>query len=143
MEHARLQSRLARLLRPHCEHRGIVETEVAFRALPEYELRAADIAFVSQERWDATDDEDNLHGSPELVIEVLSPSNSKAEIQEKSALCLATGAAEFWIVDPKMREVTVMRAGQTEVLYRSGASLTLALFGGGELPLGEIFQGRA
>lgn len=141
MKHARLQSRLARLLRPYCEHLGIVETEVAFRALPEYELRAADIAFVSQARWDTADDEDNLHGSPELVIEVLSPSNTKAEMREKSALCLATGAAEFWIVDPKIREVIVMRPGQPEVLYKAGSSVSLALFGGdGQLPVSEIFR---
>ena len=140
MKHARLQSRLARLLRPHCEHLGIVETEVAFRALPEYELRAAEIAFVSQVRWDTTDEEDNLHGSPELVIEVLSPSNTQAEMREKSALCLATGAAEFWIVDPQRRKVTVMRPGQPEVLYQGESSVPLTLFGSGELPLGEIFR---
>jgi Uma2 family endonuclease len=95
MRHAKLQSRLARLLRPKAEHLGVVETEVAFRALPEYDLRGVDVAYVSQQRWDATADDDNLHGSPELVIEVLSPSNTRAEIREKAVLCLSTGAQEF------------------------------------------------
>jgi hypothetical protein len=49
MKHAKLQSRLARLLRPVAEHLGVVETEVAFRALPEYDLRGADVAYVSQQ----------------------------------------------------------------------------------------------
>jgi Uma2 family endonuclease len=91
MKHARLQSRLVRLLRPKAEHLGVVESEVAFRALPEYELRGADVAYVSQDRWDSTDDDDNLRGSPEIVIEVLSPSNTTAEMQQKAALCLSTG----------------------------------------------------
>jgi Uma2 family endonuclease len=74
MQHAKLQHRLAELLRPKAEHLGIIATEVAFRALPEYDLRGADVAYISQRRWDATDDDDNLCGSPELAIEVLSPS---------------------------------------------------------------------
>jgi hypothetical protein len=62
MKRAKLQSRLVRLLRPRAEHLGVVEMEVAFRALPEYDLRGADVAFVSQERCDSTEDDDNLHG---------------------------------------------------------------------------------
>ena len=97
MRHAKLQSRLARLLRPMAGQLGVVETEVAFRALPEYDLRGADVAHVLRQRWAATEDDDNLHGSPELVIEVLLPSNTKAEIHEKAVLCLSTGALEFWV----------------------------------------------
>ena len=48
MKHAKLQSRLVRLLRPKAEHLGVVETEVAFRALPEYDLRGVDVAYVSR-----------------------------------------------------------------------------------------------
>src|ERR1022692_4136213 len=43
MSHAKLQSRLVRLLRPKAEHLGVVESEVAFRALPEYDLRGAEV----------------------------------------------------------------------------------------------------
>jgi Uma2 family endonuclease len=46
---------------------------------------------VSQRRWDNTPDDDNLMGSPELVIEVLSPTNTRAEMREKAGLCLSTG----------------------------------------------------
>jgi Uma2 family endonuclease len=138
MKHAKLQSRLVRLLRPRTEHLGVVETEVAFRALPEYDLRGADVAFVSQERWDSTEDDDNLHGSPELVIEVLSPSNTKVEIREKATLCLATGAEEFWIIDPKRKSVTVMRRKGGTLLYEMGGRVPLTLFES-ELEVSEIF----
>src|ERR1035441_7055711 len=92
MRHAKLQSRLVRLLRPKAEHMGVVESEVAFRALPEYDLRGADVAYVSQQRWDATGDDDNLHGSPELVIEALLPSNTSSEISEKASLRFSSGS---------------------------------------------------
>jgi Uma2 family endonuclease len=139
MRHARLQSRLVRLLRPKAEHLGVVESEVAFRALPEYELRAADVAFVSRSRWIATDDDDNLHGSPELVIEILSPSNTKSDIREKAALFLSTGAEEFWVVDPKQKSVTVMRRQSGTSVYETGDRIPLTLFGE-DLEVTQIFE---
>jgi Uma2 family endonuclease len=139
MRHARLQSRLVRLLRPKAEHLGVIESEVAFRALPEYELRAADLAFVSQSRWIATDDDDNLHGSPELVIEILSPSNTKSEMREKAALYLSTGCEEFWVVDPKQKSVTVMRRQGGTFIYKIGDRIPLTRFGG-DLEMAQIFE---
>jgi Uma2 family endonuclease len=137
--HTKLQSRLLDLLRPRAEAMGLVAVEFPFRAVPEYDLRAADVAFVSQARWDATSENDNLHGAPELVIEVLSPSNTTAEIREKAALCLANGAQEFWVVDPQKKNVKVMRRQGGTVLYEIGQSIPLALFGG-ELSVAEIFR---
>jgi|HubBroStandDraft_1064217.scaffolds.fasta_scaffold00993_13 Uma2 family endonuclease len=138
MKHAKLQSRLVRLLRPKAEHLGVVETEVAFRALPEYDLRGVDVAYVSQQRWDATDDDDNLRGSPELVIEVLSPSNTRAEIHEKAVLCLSTGALEFWVVDPKRETVSVTRQGSVPKVHQMGDRIPLPMFHS-HLDVSEIF----
>ena len=139
MRHAKIQSRLVQLLRPKAEHLGVVESEVAFRALPEYDLRGADVAFVSRQRWDTTPDDDNLRGSPEIVIEVLSPSNTKAEIREKAALYLSTGAQEFWIVDPKRRTVTVTRSEGEAGVFSPGERLPLSMFGG-DLEVAQIFE---
>ena len=139
MRHSRLQHRLVELLRSKADDKGIVAGEVPFRALPEYDLRAADVAFVSQSRWDTADAEDNLHGSPELVIEVLSPSNTKAEIREKAALYLATGALEFWVVDPKRKTVSVTKREGEPVLYIMGDRIPLPLFDS-ELAVELIFK---
>ncbi len=115
----------------------VIESEVAFRALSEYDLRGADVAFISRQRWDNTPDDDNLSGSPELVIEVLSPSNTKREMCEKATLYLATGAEEFWIVDANQKNVTVVgREGST--VYGIGESIQLPLFGS-TLAVTEIF----
>jgi len=138
MRHAKLQSRLVRLLRPAAEPMGVVETEVAFRAFPEYDLRGADVAYVSRERWEATGDDDNLHGSPELVIEVLSPSNTKAEIHEKAVLCLSTGAQAFWVVDSKRKTVSVTSKGGDPVVYEIGGRIPLSMFDS-YLDVSEIF----
>ena len=128
MKHAKLQLRLVDLLRPKAGHLGIIAAEVAFRALPEYDLRGVDVAYVSQRRWDATDDDDNLRGSPELVIEVLSPSNTKAEIREKAVLCLSSGTQEFWVVDPKQETVSVTRQDGEASVYHKGDRIPLSMF---------------
>ena len=94
-KHFKLQMRLASLLRPKAEHLGIVEIEVPFRAVPQFDLRAADVAFVSRARWESIDPEDNLRGAPELVIEVKSPSNTWRELRERASLCLANGCLDF------------------------------------------------
>lgn len=42
------------------------------------------------------DPDDYLRGAPDLIIEVLSPSNTATEICDKEKLCLENGAREFW-----------------------------------------------
>ena len=138
MRHTKLQFRLVELLRAKAEHLGVVGAEVPFRALPEYDLRGADVAFVSRERWDSTPDDDNLHGSPELVIEVLSPSNTRAEIHEKAVLCLSNGAQEFWVVDPKRETVSVTSQGGVTTVYHMGDRIPLSMFDS-HLDVSELF----
>ena len=63
-----------------------MEYEVAFRALPEHELRVAGVALISAARVAGIDPDDSLHGAPDLVIEVLPPSNTTAGIRQREAL---------------------------------------------------------
>ena len=139
MKHTKLQFRLVELLAAKAGHLGVVGAEVPFRALPEYELRGADVAYVSRERWDSTPDDDNLHGSPELVIEVLSPSNTRAGIHEEAVLCLSTGAQEFWVVDPKRETISVTRQGSVPMVYHSGERVPLSMFDS-HLDVSEVFD---
>src|SRR5450759_2103674 len=55
LKHQMIQSRLRRLLEPLAPPGALVEAEVAFRALPQYELRAADVAYLAPERWAKVD----------------------------------------------------------------------------------------
>lgn len=138
MRHTKLQYRLVELLRPLAEDKGIVAAEVPFRALPEYDLRGADVAFVSGARWNGTADDDNLSGSPELVIEVLSRSNTRSKMGEKAALYLSTGAHEFWLVDPKRAIVTVTRRQGDTRVYGMGEMVPVDVLQG-ELRVSDVF----
>jgi Uma2 family endonuclease len=52
-------------------------------------------------------------GAPELVIEVLSPSNTVHEINDKMAICMANGCRSFWTVDGKRNRVSVTKGDVT------------------------------
>ena len=142
LKHALIQRNLRELLTPIAEPGSYVDTEVAFRPLPEHELWVANVAYVSAERFQQADpaavrsEDDNIRGAPELVIEVLSASNTAAEIHDRERICLANGAREFWVVDPVRsharvttpdgRAVTFQAADEIPVPFRSHAKLKVS-----------------
>lgn len=136
-KHFLLQRAFRRRLEAAAESSGVVDTEIGFRATPDHEYRVADVAFVSHARWNAIPPEDNLQGAPDLVIEVLSPSNTAMEILDKEQLCLENGALEFWVVDPARSQVRVSTSDSRIQTYKPGEQITL--FFGGTLSVQDIF----
>ena len=121
--HVRAQRQLRRLLESAAGEAGVVEKEMPYRPLPEHECWGADVAYMSNARWDSIDR--YMFGAPELVIEVLSPSNTAAEMLEKRKLCLENGSREFWLVDTRNRQVEVSMSGGGSVTYKSGQEIPL------------------
>jgi len=113
--------------------------ELAYRPVAEFDPRAADVAVVSWPRWQGIDPEDNLHGAPELVIEIKSPTNTNRELRELASLCLANGGLEFWIADIAQRSFTVIRRDGSTTLYQSGQSIPLTLVGAEAIAVDELF----
>ena len=133
------QEHLRDLLKPMAPPGGCVGTNVAFRAVPEYDLREADVAYISPERYAQIDPEDNLRGAPDIVIEILSPSNTVAEMNEKEQLCLENGCQEFWVLDQVHHRIKVSKPDGITMTYRPGQEIPLALFGGKKLAVDSIF----
>ena len=52
-------------------------------------------------------DEQGCNGAPDVVIEILSPGNSRKEMKEKFELYEASLVKEYWIVDPANSDVVV------------------------------------
>ncbi len=59
--------------------------------------KVADVAWFSPERWEQVKDEFDASVAPEICVEVLSPGNSKEEIEHKKRLYFDAGAEEVWI----------------------------------------------
>ena len=136
--HIRLQHHLFDLLRPLAGSYGHVLIELPFRTTPEYNLWAADVAVVSLDRFNGIDPDDNLRGAPEMVIEVESPSNTAAELDEREAQCLANGCKEFWVVYPT-RKVVRVSTGDTVRRYKEGENIPLSLIPGQGIAVTDIF----
>jgi Uma2 family endonuclease len=92
-------------------------------------VRAPDVAFVRRDRLDF-DTSRFAPLAPDLAVEVVSPSNTMSEIQEKVLDYLDAGTRMIWVVDPGPRIVTVYRS-RDEIRILTGAE---ELDGGDVLP---------
>jgi Uma2 family endonuclease len=61
-------------------------------------VRVPDVVWASPAFMRRHGSESTLRAAPELCVEVLSPTNTRAEIAEKVAAYLAAGAHEVWVV---------------------------------------------
>jgi Uma2 family endonuclease len=137
--HQQIQMALAFALKNQIGMQGHVGVELGFRPTPEYNEWAADVALVPRQRWLATPPTDCLAGAPDLLAEVLSPSNTELAMNERAAVCLAAGCRQFWVIDPNPATVTVISLGRKNIIYGVGDQIDLAEFGGGEVSVAEIF----
>jgi Uma2 family endonuclease len=139
MKHMRAQQRLLVLMQK-AANAGVVTLEAGFVALPNLDFRRADVAYIAADRWAGMSGDDFFQGAPDLVIEVLSPSNTVAEMRDKRKLCLASGAREFWVVDPEQREVEISTPDGRSVIYGAGQQIPLFFAAGSHLLVDSIFE---
>ena len=100
--------------------------EAGFRIAREpMTLVGIDVAYISARQWAETSaDSVFLEGPPVLAVEVLSPSDTKKRIDEKSAEYLRAGVALIWLVDPTLKTVTVLRPDADPELFNVRHELT-------------------
>jgi Uma2 family endonuclease len=92
--HGSLQARIAFLLQTFLSE-GCVLTECPVSTADG--VKAADVAWASNERMEALGEQVCFSRAPEICVEVVSPGNTEAEIREKRALYFDAGAREVWI----------------------------------------------
>ena len=106
-----------------------------------------DVVWVSNERLAALlDDAEHLTGSPELVVEVLSPgeANERRDREVKLKLYAAQGVREYWIVDRRLQQIQVYRRVQATLvlvatLFASD-ELSSPLLPGFSCPIARLFS---
>lgn len=97
------------------ESRGhVFGAQLGVRNYDDGSLRAPDVAWMSNERWDQRDPERGfLSNCPEFIVEVVSPSSSFRQQREKMLEWMSKGALLGWLVDP-FREIVVIYRPDTE-----------------------------
>lgn len=88
-------------------------------------------------------DDKGCLGAPDLIIEILSPGNSKKEIKNKYNVYEESGVREYWIVDPTHQTLQVNKliAGkyQPQRSLTVGDIVTTDILPGFSMDLADIF----
>jgi Uma2 family endonuclease len=86
----------------------------------------------------------NVHGAPDLVIEILSPGSTRLDRVKKRELYARHGVPEYWIVSPGERTVEVLRLQDKQYelagLYEEDDTLQSPLLPGFTCSVKDIFE---
>lgn len=114
-EHAMLVAKLTVAVGSHVEtnNLGVMFGKTGFKLTSNPDtVLAPDCAFVSHERIPETGiPVAYWPGGPDLAVEVISPGNTRREMEEKIREYFAAGVRMIWMVYPKRRTVIVYRPG--------------------------------
>ena len=145
-EHGRVALNLAWRLGQHAStHRlGTVyaaETGFLIRRDPDT-VRAPDVAFIASARADAARAlRGYFPGAPDLAVEVVSPSDTFSDVEEKVFEWLDAGSIAVVVVDPRRRQVTVSRGKQDIRVQGAGDVLDLSfVVAGFSIPVADLFE---
>lgn len=94
--HGSLQFETGVKIREAKKGKGKIITECSIQT--SQGVKVADVAWASDSFIEKFGFETPYKRAPEICVEVVSPSNSQGEIDEKIALYLSKGAHEVWIV---------------------------------------------
>ena len=105
-------------------------------------VREPDIAFISSERRPpGSVVKGYTEIPPDLVVEVVSPSDSMREVNDKARMWVDAGVRLVWVLWPETKMIEVHRSGEPVVTLRENDTLT-----GGEAlpqfscPVAEVFE---
>jgi Uma2 family endonuclease len=138
--HQRTLKRLLYELDRHVEEKRLGEVlfaplDVIIRQDP-LRTRQPDLLFVSFERSGGQPlyGRGSVEVAPDLVVEILSPANTRQKVEEKLADYASIGVREAWLVS--------LDAQTVEVLRLSGKGIErIGLYGAGDLVRSEVLDG--
>src|SRR5271166_4240742 len=142
-DHSLLQKALMRALDDWAGSNGEVGAEWRFRVAPPGEPArplVPDVAFVSVERLRGLSGRDLQipRLAPDAVVEILSPDDRRADVDDKIATYLAAGCRLVIVVDPGPR-VVELHDPVARVDLREDETLTHRALPGFVLPLPNVF----
>jgi Uma2 family endonuclease len=105
-------------------------------------VRVPDVAFVRAERMPQGQARKSFPRlAPDLVVEVLSPSDRTSEVVVKLEMYQEAGVPLIWLVDPDNETVTVIAAGHPTRVLKQGDTLDGGdVLLGFTVPVAEIFS---
>jgi len=119
----------------------VVAAETGFKLFSNPDtVRAADAAFVSRDRAPDPAPLGYLELAPDLVVEVVSPSDRAGEIQAKVSDWLTAGARLVWVIDPGRKRAIVYREdGSVDLLANQDVLSGEEVLPGFSCSLGDVW----
>jgi len=145
--HGWIESTLGRALGTFVEERDLGwvmggEVGIYTRRNPD-RVRGVDVAFWSHERLPEGPPPGFLDVAPELVVEVISPTDRWRDIREKIEEYFAIGVDRVWVVEPPTRSVLVYESPTTQRQLGEGDLLEgEGVLEGFSLPVARLFASR-
>ena len=143
--HGRAASSISAAFYNYCRRTGVGWSEVdvgyRVRSVPDT-VRGPDVSLVLGQLGNDEDEQTAfLPGAPDIAVEVVSPSNTAAEMARKVREYLAAGSLRVWVAYPPTRSVVFHRADGTSETYTGKDIITdEELLPGFSLPLSDIFD---
>jgi Uma2 family endonuclease len=143
--HGNLQNRIGAALATQGEDKGhgkaYTEVGIVLARQPDHVV-GADAAFVTNRSLPAIESpEGYLETIPELIVEIRSKNDTNAEIKERVADYLRTGAQIVWIVDPTPETVQEHRPNSQPRTYHKTDTLVCEdIIPGFRLALADLFR---
>lgn len=113
--HGRIALKLGRRVGDYVEQAGLGEcygAETGFLVGRDPDtVRAPDLAFIRADRDSFLDEVGFSEIVPDLVAEVVSPSDRASAVTRKALFWLEAGVRLVWVIDPEAQVVTVHRGG--------------------------------
>jgi Uma2 family endonuclease len=105
-------------------------------------VRAPDFAFITTANLPASAPTEAFWpGAPDLAVEVLSPGDTSGEVAEKVEEWLACGCVAVWVVNPKLKSVTIYQSLTNVRVFTAGESLIgEPVVAGFSCPVDELFR---
>ena len=103
-------------------------------------VRAPDVAFVSRERIENIGTpEGYFPGPPDLAIEVVSPSDTYTEVEDKVIDWLTAGTKAVFVINPKKRSVSIHQQSGIALLKETDVLSGGEVVPGWSLPIKDLF----
>lgn len=115
--------------------------DVIIRRKPKLRTRQPDLVYVSNERQHIISE--RIEGGPDLVIEILSPSETRKSIKQKLKDYAKIGVRECWLISIEAETVEVLQLNSKSIkrlgLYGIGDIVRSQVLSGLELPTKKLF----
>lgn len=143
--HQRVSRELEEMLSKFVKEKGLGEVfdapiDVVFS---EADIVQPDIIFISNKNKGVIKEE-NIAGSPDLIIEILSPSSENRDRVIKKKLYAKNGVKEYWLVDPQKGIIEALILGkngyETLKVFSDREILISRLIEGLQIPLEQVFK---